>query len=284
MEKKLNKVLKRSLTIGLPLILAAYIFSGCASSSGKEAVEPGTLTITGIPEEFNGKFALAPIWSIPDYTRAIQSSSRVAVGESTAISNGEANMSVYVPRAFGKPNGYAGNDIRDVRVNINDAPVELQSDAGILHAIFQEVQFENGVAKVNWEDRIQPGLITVNNIPDGYNVNYETRPAVTGKAEIRVGQTRAVANMIPPEIPNGSGTVRNGTVTVAVLRNRNASGYESYDESTANDILLLLEAPSQTVGTSGAVSVAQYHQFLFSKVQVIDGKATLDFRQAARQQ
>ncbi|MHC6203154.1 hypothetical protein ACYULU_08155 [Breznakiellaceae bacterium SP9] len=44
--------------LGFLLSLGAAFFIGCASAP-VEVVPPGTLTITGIPEEFEGKFVIA---------------------------------------------------------------------------------------------------------------------------------------------------------------------------------------------------------------------------------
>jgi len=246
--------------------------------------EPGTLTITDIPEEFNGKFASSnSMWSIPDYTSRFPSSRNVAGGESSIIINGEVKMPIIVPRAFGKPNGYVGSDILDVHFDIGDTRDDWQ--ARILYGVFQKVQFENGVAEVNWEDRIKPGLITVTNIPKEYNINEQYKDGYnksSGRAEIRIGQTtRVVADSPPAGIPNGRGTVRNGTITVGVLRNRDETGFESFPESTTSNILLVLHLPAPVGKT---ISIIQTDQFLFRNVQIIDGKATLNFNRGVRQQ
>ena len=238
-------------------------------------VDPGALTITGIPEEFNGKFALSEIWSIPDYTRVLSGSSRVANGEGTVIANGEVKIPITVPRVFGKPNGYDGSDILDIRLKISDT-----REAGLIQAVLASVQFENGIAEVNWDNAIRPGIITVTNIPEHYH-SFEAISGKFGRAEIRVGQTtRVVADMVPAGIPNGSGSVVNGTVTMAVLRDRDASGYESFPENTQIDFLLLIHLPRPK---NTAITITQFDHYLFRNVQIINGKATIDFRRGAKQ-
>ena len=263
-------------TIGLPLLLAACIMIGCTSTGGsKEPVEPGTLTITGIPEEYNGKFASARIQSIPDYTAKKSSYFRVATGVGTAIIDGKIKMPVNIFKIMGKPAGYNGSDTLDVIFMICDTLEETKNEVSF-DVIFASVPFKNGIAEVSWDDAIKPGIITVINIPAEYEPKINS-----ARTQILIGQTSYILT-VNPETPYGSGYTKNGTVTVAVLRGRDASGYESYTENAKRDILLSIMSPDLQKEAK-LVQTAPDHQFLFKAVEIIDGKATIDFRQGTRQ-
>jgi hypothetical protein len=120
--KKLFTESKR-LIVGLPLVLAVCVFIGCASTGGADSnVEPGTLTITGIPQEFEGKFFSSNfLYSIPDpNAQKPQGPKAIATSEHTAVMNGEVKMPIYNYKTFGKGGGYAGSDALDVMIEIYD--------------------------------------------------------------------------------------------------------------------------------------------------------------------
>ena len=254
--KKLNTVLKGLLTIGLPLALAAYIFTGCATK-GSEPVAPGTLTITGIPDEFNGKFFVSG--------QMVSGSKTAASGGSTVAKDGEVAMPVYAFKVLGKPNGYNGSDTLNVGLNIYDTMDEAKFPRSY-DAIFESVQFSNGEAAVNWDDAIRAGYITITNIPEEYNA----------QAQVLIGQT-VYTLVINSEIPNSSGPIQNGTVTVPVLRSIFETGNTSYTESGVKDILLSVKP--QPSGNE----ITKDHQFLFRGVQITNGEATLNFSEGVRQ-
>jgi hypothetical protein len=121
--------LKRALqtTCGLSLLLAASIFSGCAT-----AVPLGALTVAGIPTEFEGESAQA----------TLSGASGVSVySEGASVTNGEAKLPLYTIYMQGFKNGYAGNETVKVRFQVADALV-----------FFSPVKVENGEATVNWDD------------------------------------------------------------------------------------------------------------------------------------
>jgi hypothetical protein len=170
-------------TCGLSLLLAAYIFSGCASwpTEGPS----GTLTITGIPAEYEGKLALANL---------LASNKEVARGVATAITNGELKLPLYE-----KKSGYFGSDTFNIRLKIEDpgeAPINNQFGEAGTDAIFESVKFEDGVKEVKWDDQVTPGFITLTNIPPEFtgqtggralvyigNPDYELKVTGPGSAQ-----------------------------------------------------------------------------------------------------
>jgi len=297
-----NRFLKKLLTIGLLLALAACIFSGCASTGSKEPPNPpGILTITGIPAEYEGKFISADINNIPDFSKAIQTSSTIAITEDRAIEDshsperryiaikdGEVKLPFYVKKAFGNGGGYAGSDTADVKLEIADrekaASGKYFTFPLLSRAAIASVAFEDGVAEAKWDDACKPVYITVTNISEIFN----------GSSTIQVGQ-KAIKL---PSIGNGpvvfghdaaaasgsaQGSVRDGITTVVVLPSRKASGFMPFPESGTMDVVVSLFLPAQKVA-QGVNMPSGYHVFLFKDAQFTDSKADLDFRQGARQQ
>jgi hypothetical protein len=303
MKKKLFWSLKR-LTIGLPLAVAVCIFIGCASSGGGSSSEtPGTLTITGIPEEYEGKFVSAGMTTAYNPSKgAFQVLKGVARSEHTLAANGEVKLPVTNYAPFGKK-GYAGSDTLDVKIVISDPvkgevdpeiaesrskaglpPMEPRTEyVGLSAAVFASVTFENGVAEANWDDAVKGGHITVTNIavPEGYTWSERGVAPV-----IYIG--KVTGSVIPYGTPSGNGGVINGTLAVPVLRSLDESGrYSSFSENgtvaiTLKLVLTAVDRPEITRGVSG-VAMDNDFFFLFTAVEITDGKAVIDFRQGIRQ-
>jgi hypothetical protein len=291
-----NKLFKKLLTIGLSLALAACIFSGCASMGGsKETVPPGILTITGIPEEYEGKYISADIWSIPDYSAKVQNSGTIASAQDmavkdweqkryTAIKNGEVKLQIYINKLFGKPNGYADSKPVDVRLKIadrtavQDRPGEF-SFTVVSKAAIASVAFEDGAAEIKWDGEFKPVLITVTNIPEIYTYSADIQVGEKLVKLLSIGGGSAVFGSASGTASGSEKTfVRNGTTTALVFpSSRVESGYLSFPESSAMDIAVSLTPPSRGSG------VTIDHVFLFSKVQLTDSKAVLDLRKGVRQ-
>jgi len=243
MSKKLFFELKK--LIELPLILAVCIFSGCATSGGND-IEPGTLTITGIPAEYNGKFI-----------SAIPSGIAIFLGENTAVANGEVNLPLTVPRMFGKGNGYDGNDTVDIRISVNN---EKRGVSSIASFAFTSLSFENGIATVNWDDGFKVGItITINDIPAEHNDKeaYVFVNFTGGAAQVNLANAR-------------QGIVKNGSITVTIY---NENGGALLPSATTSSINVSLAFPGTGVIR---VVIPNIH---INNVPVSDGKATVNFRQ-----
>ena len=241
-----------------------YFMIGCATS--REPVAPGTFTITGIPREYVGKLFSSTMKTIPDLTVSVSSIRNIAVGEETTAASNEIKLPVNIFKVFGKPNGYDGDGILDVSVVICDSVSDKMFGRSPT-IVFNNVQFENGAAEVNWNNAIRAGSVTITNIPAVYK----------WQVQILIGQTTYPLG-IAASIPYGNGTIINDTITVPILQGRDMSGYKSYTENGTKDILLSIQPPR-----SGE-TVTKNHQFLFRDVRITNGVVTIDFRQGVRQQ
>jgi hypothetical protein len=235
--------MSKSLFAVVSAFLALYVLIGCATTSSGEPL--GTLTITGVPAEYEGKGTSVVI--------RVASGSNVAFSNGTPITNGEVKMPLY-KQGFGKG---PGSDSLDVHLRISgtsEAPVRGSPDF-----IFQRVQFENGVAEINWDDPIKAGSITITGIPADY-------PSQDVAIYIGYGGSTGA---VPVEVPKGSSGFYSGdTVTVSVLRVRDESGnYHSYTETGTADIML----------AAAEVGITTNYRRLFKAVQITNGKSTINF-------
>ena len=263
--------MKKLFIIGLPLVLAACVFIGCATL-GVGGGDPGTLTITGIPEEFNGKFVSFPqrVGRSTKDNEFIASAEdpRGLMGkiEGAVITNGEARLLIFRDAPMGLA-PYTGSNTMRVEFCVRDTADSLQERESSLlivdkepDFIFNSVTFENGSATVKWDDVFEVGSITITGLP--YNTG-----SVTIVPTLRLEDDRG-----RPYIPTYSLEGRavnvtaalNSTVTVKFYRGgeRDGYGYTPFN-GTANVLL----RPG----------------YLFEDVQFRDDKATIDFADRANQ-
>jgi hypothetical protein len=167
--------LKRALqtTCGLSLLLAASMFNGCASwpTEGPS----GTLTITGIPAEYEGKFVKASLFLPLEKKEGklfISPPKEISRAPVAAISNGQLTLSLY-----GEEAGYFGSDTANVCLRIGDTAEKAggrYGNAGF-DFIFADVPFADGVKTVKWDDQITHGFVTLTNFPAGFLYTNEER-------------------------------------------------------------------------------------------------------------
>lgn len=277
------------------LIMAVFIFSGCASTGGgKESSDnnapPGTLTITGIPAEYEGKFVSATMMDIPDTTKLLYTIKTIARGECTTVMNGEVKLPVNNPLKFGgKPNGgYNGSDTVNINLLISETFEESNSDSpGSPDAVFGSVTFNNGMAEANWDDAAKAGYITVTNITIPELYYY----AISVKPSIFVGKTINIP-LLGPGAADGTAygsdmvNINDGILKVRVLLRDKSGHYYSFSESGTKDITLnipLMPKKGAPGYSDSGVNKAQNFTYLFKAVQIIDGKATIDFRRGVKQ-
>lgn len=275
-----NKLFKKLLTIGLPLAMAVCIFSGCASTGGGDSnTPPGTLTITGIPEEFNGKFISVGYSFFPDPSKKIGIAKKVA-GINTAVKNGEARLPLHYIGGLGNKvgSGYIGNDTVDsITININDTSESKYFTSEPDFAFASSVTFKNGVAAVKWDDAFKVGIsITINNIPAQYistakelyaDVFIYVEPdttAVLGKPLFLMGSY-------------GHNRIENDNVTIKIYKENQGPYLPAVLNGTKS---VMVGLPSGKIASTGTVT---YDYFLFKAVQITDGNAVLDFRQGVKQ-
>jgi len=315
-----NKLFKKLLTIGLPLSLAVCIFSGCVSVSviDKENSPPGTLTITGIPAEYKGKYIKTDIWNIPDPTAKIQSSGAIAKSEDRtvkghdtfyiAIKDERIELPVYIVKMFGQGGGYAGSDTTDIYIEIYEKAAAQNNRGGssftilskavigavaqnnreessftiLSKAVIGAVVFDNGVAEAKWDDAVKasPITITVMNIPAKYQPVDESDFRNT---QIQIGEKleKALGGILISKgvSSQGSGNIRNRTITVTIFPlGKNETG--SYITLPENCTADI--AVSLSPPSSDSVMTVN-HVFLFKDEQITGGKAVLNLRRGTRQ-
>jgi hypothetical protein len=275
-------------TVGLSLLLAACIITGCSSTSGGGSsgsssgggTSPGTLTITGIPAEYEGKFAsfssemgkLLPGQNKPIIIASAEKPSDQHPATGTVIRNGEVTLLLYTKASFGasmnpfgnKSPPYTGSDTVEVLLLLEDKAEKALNDQGP-DAIFASVTFENGVADVKWEDASKIGSIIITGSSPEYN-GYWTR--IDFKSDATGGLEKVLKN---------GPTVENGTITVKMMT-MDGSGKNTviaYTENSTMDITLYLNRPNTTIQIPAT--------FLFKAARITGGKATLNFAAGVKQ-
>jgi len=270
-------------TLGMGPVFKVAI--GYKLSGGSSKAPPGTLTITGIPAEYEGKYISANIKKIPDFSAKIRTSGSIAGGDRTIIANGEAKLPVNIHKGFGIPSGYAGSDTGDISFEITDrVKSDDRTSDGYDYrtssvAAVAAVSFESGAAEIKWGDTVSGGYITVTNIPETYyRVGFvyvgtgakklPLTPIFGFETQIGIGSVR----------PTSVNDIRNGTITVPIPTSRTESGYMPFPQSGTVDIVVELYLTSDKGKITTVADV-----FLFKAVPVTNGKATVNFRQGAKQ-
>jgi len=277
--------------IGLSLFIAVCIFSGCASTGGdgKEKAEPGTLTITGIPAEYNGKFAsfsrkmsdqLAKINLFASATDVSKVMSLEKV-EGAVITNGEVKLLLFKPSFLGYT---AFTDSKTFRIElcIKDTAASDQDSKAVADRyngwapdfIFPAITFKDGVAEVKLDDAFKVGYLTITGIPgvynnSGANIRFN-RPDEKKKGVINIYDT--------------TGNIKNGTLTVKYYRDREDTNYMPYT-GTAEIIVNMGSAQDQgavDMMILGVKDVAIRLKLLF-KVQMTNDNATVSFSEGIKQ-
>jgi hypothetical protein len=268
---------------GLSLLLAAFIFNGCASwpTEGPS----GTFTITGIPSEYEGKFVKLSLY-LPlqiDKSKLISSAApkEVARGPVTAVTNGELALPLY-----GKEAGYFGSDTVNVCLRIGDTAKEVggrYGNAGF-DFIFADVPFEDGVKEVKWNDQVTPGFITITNIPAEFkgstatvhigHPDYELKATSILGAPIVTG-TEATCTAILTSTENSTWQ---GILTEKFIASVDGK-YLSFPQSGTRDVIVQLAK----FADPNKPSTLSYTLFRFKTAPIQDGKIILDLSQGVRQ-
>jgi len=265
-----NKLFKKLFTIGLALVVIVCIFSGCPTTGGgKEIVEPGTLTITGIPAEYAGKSVHVKELRIP-VTNADGKKSNITVTfKDTAVKNGEVKLLIYIKPIidipFSKPDGYAGSDTVTVEISFLDSATGYGTDA-----VFESVAIKNGMADVKWEDAFKAGYITITGIPEQYN-DRDT--------EIFIGWVTPSTSKGSPQGRELNGKVIKGTI-ICKIYPKEGNKYESYAFTGTKDIMVAILNGKERPMVSVIPFDTSYDYFLFKDAQITNGKVNLDLRRS----
>lgn len=199
-------LLRKRAVLGFALVLAfGFMAMGCASGP---PADPGNLTITGIPAEFNGKFA------------AFSEDTKVTVGKKgIPIANGEVALPLYTSGFIGY-SAYTGSDTYAIELCLMDTP-EITAEEKIPpskqypqgatrmldfrthYATFEAVTFENGAATVAWEDLFKnAGSLTITGIPSEYQGKFVsselqvTKPGPLGSTRLSLLSVTATKGVI----------------------------------------------------------------------------------------
>jgi len=272
------KLFKKLLTIGLPLVVAVCIFIGCATTSGgEENVEPGTLTITGIPAEYAGKFVHMNRLSVSVTGNDGKKSNIDVIAQDTAVKNGEVKLPLYVKPLisipFSKPKGYAGSDTSTIEISFRNS---ASSDGGYYDepdGVFESVTFKSGVAEAKWEDAAKAGYLTITGIPAQYNDRG---------AQIFIGWVPPGTSKTPQGRWLSSNTVKDGAIIRKIYpKEKQGDNYESYNFTGTKDIMVAIGNGKEGPLISVIGSDPSYDYFLFKDAQITNGKITLDLRRIA---
>jgi hypothetical protein len=266
------------ITIGLPLVLAACVLSGCASwpTEGPS----GTLTITGIPAEYEGKFIKSSLY-LPlqiDKSKVISNATpkEVARSPAAAITNGEIRLPLYEKKA-----GYFASDTADVCLRIGDTAENFTSGNAGFDFIFAEARFENGVKELKWDGQVTPGFITITNIPADF---------VNGSATVSIGSPSTelkTSSLLGTTIVTGAEATCSITFGLTVGSDwqdtrtekffvKVDGKYLPFAQSGARDVIVNLAKPDD----SGKYS---YSFLQFKAASIQDGKITLDLSKGVKQ-
>jgi hypothetical protein len=261
--KKVEKgfSMKKSVVLGMLGICLAFvfIFSGCAAFNSLKRKGLGTLTITGIPAEYEGG--------------TVDSSQGGYAGDYTGtISNGSVSLKVY---AVSDKTGAANLEF--------DITKAGSSSVGIF---FESVTFANQTASVNWADGVMTGLLTVTGIPADYNRNVEEHigqvTILVGK-ELRKGGALALLGGYTGSEATNIGFVKDGALSVPLWFM--VDGLPTpFTQSTEMRVLLSIGVGSgATVGNAGA-TVLKTERFIFESVQFTNGNASISLSQGTKQE
>ncbi|MDR2596604.1 MAG: hypothetical protein LBC76_04700 [Treponema sp.] len=146
----------------LPGILAIALIlgimtAGCSkgkSRSNTKTSDGGTFTLTGIPSEYNGKYAMIDIMSAGGVD-LIFGCQAFDTSKNKFTLSGISNEKVSIPMwtwlgAMSK--GFSGNKTCDIEVSISDSSETGKGFDVLARKDFKAVKFSDGNAKKAWKD------------------------------------------------------------------------------------------------------------------------------------
>jgi len=250
--------------------------------------DKGSLTITDIPAEYEGKFAsfsyeMSSKSNKVSIIASGQDASKIMGKiEGAAITDGSVQLLLFkkIP-VVGTLAAYTGSDTVRVILSIRDTAESDQDEGkGIQRVdpefIFPSVKFEKGVASVKISDAFKVGFLTITGIPKVYNSNINlasirfTRPDEKKKNTNWLHDTK--------------GEIKDGMLTVKYYRGSEEGNYTPYTGML--DITVAMGSPQSTVKSDmaaiGLQEAAVPIKLLF-KAQMTNDNATLDFAQGVKQ-
>jgi hypothetical protein len=288
--------MKKNVVLGTLGIVLAFVlvFFGCASFGGGPGTLSGSITVTDIPAEYNGKTIAGGYQGKNAEGKKWTVSGKDATDSkaAAAIVDGQVTMGAYTTG----PVDTAGFTA-DLLLDIHDPSHPNRSYNTIGGILFEGVQFQNGSAQLKWDDGIKTGAVTITGIPDSYNGGkVEVFPA---NANLFVGETLKMStgglSSMLAGIPTPSGTEINviGDIAdgklelplwVAVSDGKLislVSTYKPCTEDAVKDVVLIITVGSTQ--TSEISSRAVTETFFFQSVTFTNGNATISFSEGKKQ-
>jgi hypothetical protein len=249
-----------ALALALAFTLA---LSACATGGpGKRDpnATPGSLTITGIPADYEGMFASAKLDS-------------AAVGDETVIQNGEVTLPLYDYNATsGAYLGYTGSGSLGIELEIGASGFFGKKT---LFVFKETVKFENGAAKAPLNNSVMAFrelTITITGIPSAYYNEQDN-----ARIEIALASSSGYGGGKPPKgtfTSRYSGSVAVGDgFTLSLTDDGRWSGSSKKNYYTGGPI---------DVGITATTGDGSKHLVVFRGVVFRDGKATVSFAQGVR--
>jgi len=214
--------LLKSLNIIIPALAVVVLFVSCASLTVAEETS-GLVVLTGLPEEYNGRYlTLANGW-VGDDSGFIAVDSFEASGKRAVagvIENGAVTLKAWQVTATGKNNALGANYIGDGPVEFNfllgnKKVISLNTPART--EFLFTVNFIGGRAAYHFDYSAEPetrGSLTITNLPEKYNGQYITA-AMDFNSDIYLF---AADSFIRGEAT--AGVIRNGEVTLKVWQRK----------------------------------------------------------------
>jgi len=155
-RKFLLVMLAIALTFGLTML-------GCGSGGDSD---DGTFTLTGIPEKYNGKYAVftgAEDTEDEDSDYMLIGAEKIndskTGGTAVKIEGGKATLPMWKMTKDKSVEKYSGNDTVAATFDIyNEAAVSSETDEPIYTLSFKSITFKNGSASKTWADGKEGGL------------------------------------------------------------------------------------------------------------------------------
>ena len=127
------------------LAIIAFAFVACELIDDDD---PGTLTITGIPSKYNGKYAYSEGGIGTTYIIAADSFSNSSGFKNKKIENGTVTLNVWTYTGGLSLSNYGGSGTGDIDFEIYD---DILGDDHFHTEYFKDVKFTGGNATVQWE-------------------------------------------------------------------------------------------------------------------------------------
>jgi len=197
-----------ALTFGLTMV-------GC--SDGGSSDGGGTFILTGIPAEYNGKYAvfMGEIEDSDDMLIGAQSiDSSMRGGTAVKIQGGKVSLPMW--KMTGGIEKYSGNDTVEAEFDIyDDAAVNSETDEPIYKHSFNSVTFKNGSAAKTWNEGKEGSL-------EGEDVDSNDSGITIGNWTYRANDDRANNGTSSITMTRGSGADSNKLTFSGILND----GYE----------------------------------------------------------